>query len=263
VIGRQSLYHVLIVAAISASGSWAFAQDAAADKAKVLLAQGIADYKALNFQEAQAALLKVSDILKDNKSALADAQKQQLEDYLAQVPNRGTVLGGRRTRRRDPGLRPGRYQRVPHRVHATRRTGPIGPGAETQGSGLRRHSRPGPSACARPGARRSCARASPGTRRGCACTRPGTRRGCARAHPGTRRGCACTRPGTRRGCARASPGSGTRRGCARASPGSGARRSCARARPGSGTRRSCARASPGSGTRRSCACARPVRGSRR
>jgi len=87
VIGRQSLYHVLIVAAISASGSWAFAQEAAADKAKVLLAQGIADYKALNFQDAQTALLKVSDILKDNKSALADAQKQQLEDYLAQVPN--------------------------------------------------------------------------------------------------------------------------------------------------------------------------------
>jgi len=87
VIGRQSLYHVLIVAAISALGSWAFAQEAAADKAKVLLAQGIADYKALNFQDAQTALLKVSDILKDNKSALADAQKQQLEDYLAQVPN--------------------------------------------------------------------------------------------------------------------------------------------------------------------------------
>jgi len=87
VIGRQSLYHVLIVAAISASGSWAFAQEAAADKAKVLLAQGIDEYKALNFQEAQTALLKVSDILKDNKSALTDAQKQQLEDYLAQVPN--------------------------------------------------------------------------------------------------------------------------------------------------------------------------------
>ena len=86
-IGRKSLYHVLIVAAISAMGSGAFAQEASAGKAKVLLAKGIADYRALNFQDAQTTLLQASDILKDDQSALNDAEKQQLADHLAQVPN--------------------------------------------------------------------------------------------------------------------------------------------------------------------------------
>ena len=77
---------LLIVAALAAFSSATIAQDAATDDAKKLLQQGVSEYKALNFKQAQATFLKVNDLLKDNKTALADDEKKALDDYLAKVP---------------------------------------------------------------------------------------------------------------------------------------------------------------------------------
>jgi len=87
VIGRKSLYHVLIAAVVLAIGSGAFAQTVPTGNAKDLLAKGIACYRALNFQDAQTSLLKASDISNADKAALSEAEKQQLADHLAQIPN--------------------------------------------------------------------------------------------------------------------------------------------------------------------------------
>jgi len=79
----------LIIAVISAMGSGAFAQAAPAGtaSAKDLLADGLGDYQALNLQDAQTKLLRASDLLKGDKSALSEAEKQKLANHLAQLPN--------------------------------------------------------------------------------------------------------------------------------------------------------------------------------
>jgi len=87
VIGRKSLYHVLIAAVVLAIGSGARAQAVPAGNAKDLLTKGIACYRALNFQDAQTSLLKASDILKADQATLSEAEQKQLADHLAQIPN--------------------------------------------------------------------------------------------------------------------------------------------------------------------------------
>lgn len=59
----------------------AIAQDAATDTAKALLKQGLDQYKALDFTNAKASLMKVEP------SALAPADKKNLEDHLAKIDN--------------------------------------------------------------------------------------------------------------------------------------------------------------------------------
>jgi len=84
--GRRSLYLALLAAALVAVGSAVVAQDAASDQAKALLQQGLAQYKALSFPQAQATLLKIPPLLTDNKAALSAAEKQTLDDHLARLP---------------------------------------------------------------------------------------------------------------------------------------------------------------------------------
>ncbi|MGB2820656.1 MAG: hypothetical protein WBF17_06715, partial [Phycisphaerae bacterium] len=86
-IGHRSVYLSLTVSCLVALTPLAVAQDAASDQAKGLLKQGVAEYNSLKFKEAQATLLKASAVLKDNDSALSAAEKKELVDYLAKVPN--------------------------------------------------------------------------------------------------------------------------------------------------------------------------------
>ena len=55
------------------------AQDAAADQAKALLKQGLDQFKAMEFKDAKATLLKV------DSASLGDADKKALEDNLGKV----------------------------------------------------------------------------------------------------------------------------------------------------------------------------------
>ncbi len=85
-IGRPSLRYAWIVAGL-VIGAAALAQDADSDQASLLLKQGLSQYKAYNFKQAQATLLKVSEIVKANEAALEATEKKDLEEYLAKVPN--------------------------------------------------------------------------------------------------------------------------------------------------------------------------------
>ena len=86
-IGRRYLHVILAVVCSLSLISSATAQDAASDQAKLLLKQGAQQYKVLKFKQAQTTLLKASAILKSNASALSAAEKKELDDYLAKVPN--------------------------------------------------------------------------------------------------------------------------------------------------------------------------------
>ena len=85
--GRRSLYRAWAGAGLFALSAAAWAQDATSDQAKLLLQQGLAQYKALDFKQAQATLLKVTDLLKQNAAALSAAEKKDLDNHLAKVPN--------------------------------------------------------------------------------------------------------------------------------------------------------------------------------
>ena len=113
---------------------------AADAKARELLAQGIADYKALNFQDAQTALLKASNIFRQNKAALTKARDEATGGLSGAGAQRDPQTGGGDGGLSEPpsGLwlpansttpsrvRPGRHQRVPQRGHSSRRPGPTG-----------------------------------------------------------------------------------------------------------------------------------------
>ena len=75
----RSLSLVLTVFVAVAIVSQAPAQDAAADKANVLLRQGISQFDAMNYRAAKATLLQV------DASALAAADKKTLNDHLSKV----------------------------------------------------------------------------------------------------------------------------------------------------------------------------------
>ena len=59
--------------------AWALGQDADADQAKALLARGLKQYKALDFVQAKATLLKVK------RDKLTDADRKVLDSYLKRV----------------------------------------------------------------------------------------------------------------------------------------------------------------------------------
>jgi len=68
---------VAVVSVAPAAVSWG--QDAETDRAEDLLNKGLAEYKAKEFQQSQATLLKV------DRDALSDGQRKQLDDYLGRV----------------------------------------------------------------------------------------------------------------------------------------------------------------------------------
>ena len=83
--GRRSPFLLLLITGLTLSSSVVHAQDAASDQAKLLLKQGTAEYKALNFTKAQATLLQLSTLLKSNDSALTASEKTQLEDLFTKI----------------------------------------------------------------------------------------------------------------------------------------------------------------------------------
>jgi type II secretory pathway component GspD/PulD (secretin)/tetratricopeptide (TPR) repeat protein len=78
-VNARTLRLALPVALLLVCVQVAWTQDAASDQAKALLKQGLESYKSLDFTNAKATMLKV------DASALAEADKKNLEDHLAKV----------------------------------------------------------------------------------------------------------------------------------------------------------------------------------
>jgi hypothetical protein len=78
-VNARTVWLALPVALVLVFLQPALAQDAAADQAKALLKDGLAQYKALEFADAKKTLVKV------DAASLADADKKTLEDCLTKV----------------------------------------------------------------------------------------------------------------------------------------------------------------------------------
>ena len=80
---RHALALGLLVLLLLALPVASFSQEASADRATELLEKGIAEFRSLQFGQAQATLLRVQ---RDLGASLIDTQKKQLALYLAKVP---------------------------------------------------------------------------------------------------------------------------------------------------------------------------------
>ncbi len=77
---RRIVFLVVCLAVLGITSSFAFAQDADADQARVLLGKGIKFFDATHYLAAKSMLLQAAD-----KKALSGADKTKLDSYLAKV----------------------------------------------------------------------------------------------------------------------------------------------------------------------------------